>query len=49
MSIWLYESTTDGPDQLILWDGENTYWSEEMWPSAGYTCDTMRFVYVGEL
>ena len=21
---------------IVLWDGENTYWSEEMIPSGGY-------------
>jgi len=24
-------------DQLVLWDGQNTYWTTEMKPSSGYT------------
>jgi hypothetical protein len=43
-------------DQLVLWDGENTYWTEEMKPSDGYKnihkysrMINARFVYIGEL
>lgn len=40
---------------IVLWDGENTYWTEEMKPSCGYnkrpdkSCKTGFFFYVGEL
>lgn len=41
-------------DHIVLWDGESTFWSEEMKPSGGYKNmnrrrkDT-RFIYIGEL
>lgn len=43
---------------IVLWDGENTYWIEEMRPSGGYknlklnTIDKVtksRFTLIGEL
>ena len=40
---------------IILWDGQNTYWSEEMIPSDGYyeikETDTVggKWIYIGEL
>jgi hypothetical protein len=42
---------------LILWDGENTYWSDEMRPSGGYKTmpsgispiTKSRFTYIGDL
>lgn len=58
MDIWLYESKGNHWDQLVLFDGENTYWSEEMQPSGGYTKKRLnkicpitggRFTKVGEL
>ncbi|RJP50496.1 MAG: hypothetical protein C4586_05795 [Anaerolineaceae bacterium] len=38
MEVWLY-----GPErcdwlwQVILFDGRNTYWTDEMIPSSGYS------------
>ena len=31
--LWEY---SDCFSELVLWDGLNTYWNEEMKPSAGY-------------
>lgn len=43
-------------DQIVLWDGLNTYWTEEMKPSSGYAKihfnkwrNNSRFVFIGEL
>lgn len=33
--LWQMKHTSSF-DQLVLWDGENTYWTDEMKPSAGY-------------
>ena len=45
--------------QIVLWDGESTYWTEEMRPSRGYLdpkfigqrcrVTNSRFTYIGEL
>ena len=41
---------------IVLWDGENTYWTEEMEPSSGYKYRPDKrkrlvgfFKYIGEL
>ncbi len=42
---------------IVLWDGENTYWCDLMMPSSGYKrmrsdwCKTTesKFIYIGEL
>jgi hypothetical protein len=54
MKVLLWEMGTFF--ELVLWDGENTYWSEEMIPSGGYTklgyinkLINSRFTYIGEL
>lgn len=36
MKVLLYESHCDWLHQLVLWDGENTYWHDGMKPSSGY-------------
>lgn len=57
MEVWLWEMT-ECFFELVLFDGENTYWTEEMKPSAGYArrklgviCPVTRgrFTYVGKL
>lgn len=44
--------------QIVIWDGKNTYWTEEMHPSGGYedlhyekSCSVTNsvFHYIGEL
>lgn len=57
MSVWLWENKLDWLSTIVLWDGENTYWIEEMKPSPNYKkmrseyCDitTSQFFYIGEL
>ncbi len=46
MSVWLYYSPNcDWLAQLVLFDGENTYWSDNMRPSNGYTESRLRNSY----
>lgn len=54
--LWQMKHTREF-DRLILWDGQYTYWDDDMRPSTGYTkirfkwCSepmACRFVYVGE-
>jgi hypothetical protein len=54
MSVWIYK----GQEcvwlwQVVLFDGENTYWTDEMQASPGYTLNGMNtcgaFEYVCEL
>lgn len=57
MKVLLWQSNCTWLDQLVLWDGEHTYWSEEMRPSRGYTKINFgrwskhgaRFVLLGDL
>ena len=56
MKIYLWE-VVGGFSNIVLWDGENTYWTDEMRPSYGYfemrtgicKLTDSRFTYVGEL
>lgn len=34
MSILLWQC--NGMDKIVLWDGKNTYWCDEMYASDGY-------------
>lgn len=36
MKILFWEGHCDWLSQLVLWDGENTYWCDEMKPSPRY-------------
>ncbi len=58
MSIWFW--TIPWTDDPLLWDGwvvlhdgQNTYWDDEMRPSGGYTSKSRMkrqgFIYIGEL
>jgi hypothetical protein len=58
MSVFYYNPSPkrvwDG--WIVLWDGENTYWTEEMKPSGGYSVrpdkrkpNGRSFYYIGEL
>ena len=59
MKVLMYENKNcSWLDRLVLWDGENTYWSDEMIPSVGYRYLTLskwcpithgRFVLIGDL
>lgn len=57
MSVWLYDHERCGwLWQLILFDGENTYWIDEMKPSGGYSKKKLlddhiegSLFYIGEL
>ena len=59
MKVYLWQMDTASTldwDDIVLWDGHNTYWCEVMHASGGYkqmreewsTIGT-RFVYIGEL
>ncbi len=56
MKVLLWEMSTCFYN-IVLWDGENTYWIEEMKPSSGYKnikfgqinkFTNSRFTYIGE-
>lgn len=60
MKVYFWQMGNTGYfDQLVLWDGENTYWTEEMRPSSGYKDINTniykrkymrsRFFYIGDL
>ncbi len=61
MSVWFYNFKSKNPrlweGWIVLFDGENTYWSEEMKPSCGYVglkaktfvASAGIFYYIGEL
>lgn len=57
MKVYLWECRCEWLCQLILWDGDSTYWGDGMKPSGGYkkmrtkVCQITdsRFVYIGEL
>lgn len=59
MSIWFYLAKFSNDmhfDRFILFDGENTYWIDEMKPSRNYTLAMLKkgsafgkFIYMGEL
>jgi hypothetical protein len=57
MKVLLWEFS-ESFSSIVLWDGENTYWIEEMRPSAGYRelkldevdkFTNSRFTLIGEL
>lgn len=55
MKVYIWEFSNY--NYVVLYDGKNTYWSDKMIPSGGYTkmrkniCSITesRFVYIGEL
>ena len=58
MKVYLWLNNCEWLNQLVLFDGENTYWSDEMRPSGGYFKETIdkyrpdsksQFFYIGEL
>ncbi len=59
IKVLLYEWHPDYEGSLVLWDGNTTYWSEEMQPSFGYQDPSFigpvhpvtggKFTYIGEL
>lgn len=40
--VWLWVCDLDWLTQLILFDGFNTYWSDYMRPSGGYSAKKLR-------
>lgn len=56
MSVWFYPKLGEG---LVLFDGEATYWTDDMIPSRGYfrkgkklylyKCHLTDLIYIGEL
>lgn len=36
MKVLLWETEDGCFNSVVLWDGQNTYWSEYMEPSSGY-------------
>jgi hypothetical protein len=53
MSVWFYDYAEFGAGWLVLFDGQNTYWDDDMNASSGYSIESLkangRFVYIGEL
>ena len=57
MSVWYWTVTwTKDPllwdGNIVLFDGHNTYWDDEMKPSPGYTRGQLirrGFIYIGEV
>ena len=59
MKVYLWQMYTASAldwDAIVLWDGHNTYWGEELHASGGYnqmredwSILGTRFVYIGEL
>lgn len=37
MSVWFYQYGESDWGNLVLFDGENTYWNSDMTPSSGYS------------
>lgn len=36
MTVWLYQMSKNDSGNIVLFDGQNTFWNDEMLPSGGY-------------
>ena len=42
LSVWVWIREDSDEMRLVLFDGENTYWTDQMRPSSGYSVRSLR-------